>query len=805
MKRKLLCFVLCCLLFGLNSYAQQNGTVKGKVLTLDGKPAENISVRIIGTSLGASTNEYGEYKIGNVKPGTYTLKATAIGLQTHEESVTVTSKGTASANFTISANFAQLQEVNISTGKTNKFAAKKSTYVAKMPLNNLENPQVYTTITKELMVEQMVTNFNDALKNSSGLDKLWSSTGRPGDGAAYYSLRGFVVQPTLVNGIASLTNGDIDPAGIEKIEVIKGPSGTLYGGALTSYGGLINIVTKRPVDTLGGEVTYTRGNFNLNRLTADVYGPINKAKNLLARINTAYHYQNSFQDAGFRKTFYVAPSFEYHASEKLTLNLDAEFYHYEGTNPLMVFLNRSRALIARTPDELNFDFKRSYTANDITVKTPSTNIRGMANYKINDQWTSQTSFASSNRKSDGYYQYVMYLGATDYDLTRYAYYQNSTSNAIDLQQNFNGDFNIAGLRNRLLVGMDFLSQTTDNNNSPYLVFDPVLNSSKDVIDPKYFGLNKSALAARLGASTASPTKTSSTNNVYSVYLSDVLNITNQLSALVSFRVDRFQSRGTTNFLTNAKIGDYMQTSISPKFGVVYQVIKDQVSLFGNYMNSFRNIAPIVQPLADISGIFKPEHANQFEGGVKMNIFSNKLNFTASYYHITVENTTRGEQIDRDGTKYNITVQDGTQRSKGIEFDLAAAPISGLNMAAGYSYNDSRMTKSAASVLGRRPVQAGPVDLAYLWMSYTLKGSLKGLGAAFGGNYAGKNYITNSLATGEFVLPAYTTLNTTLFYSTKSYRVGLKIDNLTNKTYYKGWTTIEPQQPMSVLGNVTFKF
>ncbi|MCH5690422.1 TonB-dependent receptor plug domain-containing protein [Niabella sp. W65] len=73
-------------------------------------------------------------------------------------------------------------------------------YLSKMPLLNLENPQVYNVISKDLMKEQVVVTFDDALKNAPGVNRLWSSTGRPGDGAGYFSMRGFSVQPTMING-----------------------------------------------------------------------------------------------------------------------------------------------------------------------------------------------------------------------------------------------------------------------------------------------------------------------------------------------------------------------------------------------------------------------------------------------------------------------------------------------------------------------------------------------------------------------------------------------------------------------------
>ena len=93
-----------------------------------------------------------------------------------------------------------------------------------------------------------------------------------------------------------------------------------------------------------------------------------------------------------------------------------------------------------------------------------------------------------------------------------------------------------------------------------------------------------------------------------------------------------------------------------------------------------------------------------------------------------------------------------------------------------------------------------------WISYTFPaGKLKGLGAGFGGNYASDNKILNSVAYGEFILPAYTVLNATIFYNHPKVRLGLKLDNLTNKHYWIGYGTMNPQKLRSVTGSIAFKF
>jgi iron complex outermembrane receptor protein len=221
-----------------NNDLEGNGAIKGTVTTTDGKPADQVTVRIKNTRKTTVTDENGVFLFSNVKPGTYTLQLTLVGYGSKEETITVTADNTVQTAVSLSLSDVQLQEVVVNTGRS-KFAKKESEYVARLPLKNLENPQVYNVVTKELLQEQVVVNFDDALKNTPGVNRLWSSTGRPNDGAGYFSMRGFSVQPTMINGIPGLTNGGIDPANVERIESIKGPSGTLFGSSFISFGGLL--------------------------------------------------------------------------------------------------------------------------------------------------------------------------------------------------------------------------------------------------------------------------------------------------------------------------------------------------------------------------------------------------------------------------------------------------------------------------------------------------------------------------------------------------------------------------------------
>ncbi|WP_332913752.1 TonB-dependent receptor [Algoriphagus boritolerans] len=246
MNRKPILLTLAFALITILSHAQ-NAILKGQVTTADNQPLEFVNVGIKGQSKGATTDRYGRYEIKNVEAGTYTVFASFVGLEKQEASITISAGETATLNFSVKESSTDLSEVVVTDFSSNRFYSDSSFTVGKLPLRDLENPQVYHSISGRLLREQVATSMNDAMKNATGVTRLWESTGRGGDGAEYYSMRGFSIQPTLVNGMPNVNNSALDPANIETIDVVKGPSGTLFGSAVISYGGLINITTKKTI------------------------------------------------------------------------------------------------------------------------------------------------------------------------------------------------------------------------------------------------------------------------------------------------------------------------------------------------------------------------------------------------------------------------------------------------------------------------------------------------------------------------------------------------------------------------------
>ena len=788
-------FLLLTLAFGILhslSFAQTS-TLKGQVTTSDNQPLEFVNVGIKGLSKGSTTDRFGNYEVKNIEPGTYTVFASFVGLEKQEQIITIGVNETLILNFSVKESSTELSEVVVTDFSSNRFYSDSSFTVGKLPLKDLENPQVYNSISGRLLREQVVTTMNDAMKNATGVTRLWESTGRGGDGAEYYAMRGFSIQPTLVNGMPNVNNGALDPANIETIDVVKGPSGTLFGSAVISYGGLINITTKKPFDLFKGEVGFITGSFGMNRLTADVNVPISETTAI--RVNTAYQSQNTFQDAGNRKSFFFAPSFKFQASERLTFIINTEFLESTSVNAPMIFLNRNAELKFNSIDPFLANYENSFTGNELSIRNPSYGIQAQALYQLSPNWTSQTVISRSATQTAGYYHYLFDAGDGD-SFTRFISDRNGQTITTDIQQNFIGDFTLGQFRNRMVIGLDYYDQSIFNGSTGW-----VANGSVRLSDGSDSGMLTRAGVDDLLRNSFEGNSTGK-STVLSAYISDVINLRSNLSIMASLRADRFE--GKTDYWIEEEVES--QTAFSPKLGIVYQPVQDKVSLFANYMNGFVNVAP--RNVANIDGsnprlqAFEPEQANQFEIGVKANLLKDKLAATASYYDIRVKN-----RLINDPDNPNNTLQAGEVESKGFEFSLVASPFEGMSIIAGYSNNTAEVTEDnpVNGYLGLRPEEAGPEELVNFWLSYSIPtGSLKGFGLGLGGN-AASEHLTLNRANGSFAIPSYQVFNAAISYTSSQYLLAFKINNLSNERFFSGWSTVTPQPTRNVALSFNYRF
>jgi len=757
-------------LLSFSVQAQNTASISGTIKSADGQLLEGVTVSITVLKLVTFTNSRGEYRFKQVPVGRHIISTKYLSLQSQDKEVTVVAGQNIQVDFVMLQTLKQLESVSISSGKVKTLADKKSDYIARMPLKNLENPQVYTVISKELLREQISIDIVNAIQNTPGAVAYNYPAG--GVGIAF---RGFVSSVNARNGMeTAATRSSIDLSNVERIEVLKGPSGTLFGSAVSSFGGVVNLVTKKPFDTASVEVSYTAGSYNLNRLTADVNTPLNKDKTVLFRVNLASNREASFLSYGFNNTYTIAPSLIYKSSDKLTFHFDAEFFNTKNTR--RTYNTYTVASGLKTPADLGLDYTTSMFHDDNNAKTSASKYFAQAEYQFSDTWKSTTLFSFVSEDVDYSYQSYANWSSPTRVTRQVGMWGPISNNYINLQENINGKFSTGSIKHNFLGGLNYRYYDGSRRAGGNVVtldtidvttnFAPIRRKAVDAIMPLY----TTAIADQ---------------QTVSAYASDVVNFTDRLSAMLSLRVDRFERKKVGN------TAGFKQTSLSPKLGLVYQLIKDKVSLFGNYMNGFQNLAPVTQPDGSVL-VLDPVYAIQYEGGVKAELLDKKLSITASYYNIDIDNATR--------TEANFTVQDGKQRSKGIDFEVIGNPVRGLSIVAGYAYNDNRIIKSSNAAIEGNKATTSPENVANFWAAYTLQNQLKGLGFGFGANYSDKNFFT---ADNTFYMPSYTVYSATVFYDQSKWRLGVKLNNLTNKKYWDiGGNS---QAPTSVMANLSFRF
>lgn len=671
----------------------------------------------------------------------------------------------------------------------------------KMPISFIENPQVYSSIDRGILENQNIFTVDDAYRNVTGLQKMWNPTGRAGDGGSFFVLRGFPSQASTRNGMVAPVTSTIDAINVETLEFLKGPVATLYGSNVASYGGLINRVTKKPVKNFFGAVSASAGSYNTFRATADINAPI--TKDLLFRVNSAYTNDGNFTKPDAKNQYTTfAPSLTWNVSEKLQVNLDYELFQNRVTaNPYFFYLSPKTLNNVDNMKDLEkvagLSYKESYTGKDLYMTARNSNIFGNVKWKITDNITSNTYINNSDSYSDGYNPYfsISYTGGQYYVTRADQSTNNSKKSWFQIQQNFNFNYDFSnGMKNKTVAGFDYM-RTTERLKYKYLngSFDTIAASGAD-----YSGMNGNALSALYSDNS----KFSTWNyirdlNTYSGYISNLFSPIANLHIMAGLRYEN-------NDFLGGKVGPevgakeekaYNQSAFSPKAGIVYEIVKDKFSVFGNYQNSFKSNGYYTSDIAGNTTLSDPERGNQFEGGLKASLFNNRFNATVSYYNIKVKDQLLATgEVAANGN--SVQKQIASTLSKGFELEVNAYLVKGFSLVGGLAYNDT-IDQSTDT----RPTTAGSFWNANFNLAYQfVDGLVKGLGFGLGGNYASDNNVT-----GNFILPKYFVLNVNAFYDTKKFRIGVKVDNLTSEHYWTGYSTANPQMLANFLGTVAYKF
>ncbi len=229
-------------LINVNASAQKQGaSINGKIVSADNIPVEDVTVQLKTIHRLTITNENGNFSFYHLPALSDTLIVSSVELKIFNKPVVLQlNEQLDLGTIRLDYNTKQLQDIKVQTGTGKSYKTDNSSFATKTLLPLKETPQTISVITQQLIKDKMSWNVKDIIKDVAGVNDY--------SGFDEYSIRGFRAENArTINGLrgynSNFTNSML--VNIDKIEVIKGPSATLYGNC--DPGGTVNLVTKKPL------------------------------------------------------------------------------------------------------------------------------------------------------------------------------------------------------------------------------------------------------------------------------------------------------------------------------------------------------------------------------------------------------------------------------------------------------------------------------------------------------------------------------------------------------------------------------
>ncbi|HEX5026820.1 MAG TPA: TonB-dependent receptor [Agriterribacter sp.] len=786
------CFC-CCIALVAHANEDGNGRIRGKVTTLDGKPAAWVTVQLMNTAVSTITGEDGSFAIKNLKPGVYTVRISYTGLQAIEKQVTIGADGTVELDFTFQGTAKQLDEIVIEGRRSPNL---QPVSVGKVPIAPMDLPQSIAVIGQSVIRNQQAQRLSDVIKNVNG---VYLGTTRASTQESFYA-RGYSFSSNNMFKNGSRVNSGVMPemSSLEKVEVLKGSAAILYGNV--APGGIINMVTKQPGFDFGGEVSMRAGSYDLYKPAFDIYGPV--SSKIAVRVNGTYESAGSYRDAVKSKRYYINPSVLFNLDKQTTLLVQADYLDHEFT-PDFGIGSLDNTIIPDLPRSIFQGVSWQY--NKAKQATATASLK----HQLNNSWNLNVTGSYQSYKRD-YYSTERVQAAANGDWARPLNKINSDEHYYLGQVDVTGKFKTIGIDHTLLAGADADRYFTTSN-----TFDnPKIYDTINILDhSKYTQRSDIPAAAKL-------TTVQTPVNRAGVYVQDLVSITNKLKVLAGVRWSyQMAESAQTTYLGKdsvAKGGSKKDQAFSPRFGLVYKPLSN-TAVFASYSNSFS-----VNNGTDVyGGALAPSLIDQFELGVKNDFFKGLLSANLTVYRVINSNLAQTAQFAADGVtpNNNTSLKElvGETTSDGVELDITGHPAKGLDIMAGYSFNNMRYTETpdtkGSYIEGERLVNT-PAHTANASAFYTFNNPLKGfrIGASIfyvGKRNGGWNNTQGQTQQYSRLIPVngFTTIDISAGYTFKKISLLAKVSNLTNTyNYYVHENySINPIPPRQFIATVAYRF
>lgn len=713
---------------------------------------------------------------------------------TGNRSVTVYDQDSA---LTAHAQSVQLDTIEVSgqgggQGDVQGFVAKRSSAGTKTDTPIIEIPQSISVVTRDQMDARAVQTVVEALQYTPG---VYAHGGGKDPRFDSFSIRGFSAYESGVyrDGLRE-PNGSFalfrtEPYGLQRVDVVRGPSSVLYGQS--NPGGLIDLITKRPTATPIREVVGQYATADRFEGAFDLGGAADKDAKYLFRLTGVArdsdaqiaHFSNFVKD----DRLFIAPAFTWQPTQDTKLTILTDFQRDLTGNVFTVPV----ATLGPGFVVTNVHPSKLFLGDPNWNKFEQDQFR--LGYQFEHRFSDALTFKQNLRygEIDLDYRYLTFnlipATPTSTSLSRVARVIDERTNNFTVDNQLHSKFDTGPLQHTVLAGLDYQSSGLDTKTfgDPMLPAPPVPALTLNLRNPVY------------GISVATPTTVLSSVDQdakqLGVYLQDQVKLQNWLLT-IGGRYD-WADQDSLNRVTavDTKTSD---EAFTKRVGLTY-LFDFGLAPYASYSESF-----LPTPGFNVSSNpFKPTKAQQYEAGIKYQMPNTNLLVTLAAFDITQQNVLKPDPVNLG---YNIQI--GEVRSRGFEAQVTASLTQGLNLVASYTYLDLEVTEtSTPAELGKVPILS-PREMASAWADYTFQtGPLTGFGFGGGVRYIGSTFMDPA---NLLVNDAYTVFDAALHYKVKDgMNLALNVSNIANKTVAACTTAGGCQwtSPRIVTGTLTYRW
>jgi iron complex outermembrane receptor protein len=653
-------YVLIALLMTGSAIGQSR--IDGTVTDSKGQSVAGATVHLLNSETTLISDTSGHFSIAHLAGGRYTVQISAIGYTTLAQTITL-NKGDNAFGFRLASALLQLDAVTVTADKKEELLQNVPVSVTAISAKQVEDYRLWD------------------IKDITGIvPNLYS--GNSGDGRNVTSIRGITTTSydpavaTYIDGVNQFSLDTYIPelSDIERIEILRGPQGTLFGR--NAMGGVINIITKQPTNAMHGFAEVDLGNYNQQRYSAGFRAPIINDV-LFVGVSGAYnkrdgYYTNDFNNSsydrqhGFTGNYYL--KYLPGARWSLTANIKQQDNRNWGAFPLAP----SAAQAFSQPYHLDQNAIGEEIDNTLDASLAIKHSGSLVDF------TAQTSWQ---------HNYRYYNPSVDGDF--------SPADAVTVINNYGHAWN-----NVQVFTQEIRLGSADNRTSPFswtagAYFFHQYEPNKQAT---HFGAD-AALVGSPETDFSSIDVTKAKNTGIAGYGQVNYALTKQLELIAGLRYDYehrylnveglYQPDGQSAIVTTPDTAAALHFgAVSPKVGVKYTLSADNM-VFATYNGGYRpggltqlSTDPTQPPLYP----YQPEYSNNIEVGIKNNLFDHKLqlNITAFLSHVN------DAQVPTLELPSAITVTRNTGKliSKGAELEASANPVKGIQLDYSFGYTDA---------------------------------------------------------------------------------------------------------------------